>query len=199
MEFIDTKNNTPFNIKDKMVICLNWGGSVDESIILPNQSHGNKVLEVFDGSEDLTNTDGLFTKNKELKIGVRTRDCAPVCMSDGEKIGVVHIGWRGLVNGIYDNISQYFNKERLTIYVAPFLNNFEIKKDFCFYDIKEKFREKYFEIKDDKIIFNFKDALASILPSDTIWDSRNTFSDLSLPSNRRGDKNNFVTSVEFNK
>ena len=199
MKIINTKNNIPINLDGKVKICLHISCASDASIILPRQSHRNNVIELIKGDEFLNDIDGLFTKNKSFEIGVTTRDCAPVCLFDDDKIGVVHIGWRGLVNGIYGNISQYFNEKNITVYVAPFLNQFEIKRDFCFDNIRAKFGEEFFEFKDDKIIFNFKNALSSILPINTIWDSRNTYDDLSLPSNRRGDKNNFVTSICFEK
>ena len=56
---------------------------------------------------------------------------------------------------------------------------------FCFDKIKEKFGEKYLYEKDGKLTFSFKDAIMSLLPEQTIFDSRNTFTDISLPSFRR--------------
>ena len=50
----------------------------------------------------------------------------------------------------------------------------------------------------ERIIFEFKKAVFSLLPENTIFDPRNTFEDLTLPSYRRDKtKERFVTTVSF--
>lgn len=200
MGIIHTKNNESFFIFDKMQVCIFEDlEHVKKKIILPKQTHGNNIVKIENGEENLDNCDGLFTENNDIVLGVATRDCAPVCLSDGEKIGIVHIGWRGLTNDIFGKILANFDKKKLIVYVAPFFHSFEIQKDFCYEEINKKIGDKFFIEKDGKIFFNFKGALENMLPSDTIWDSRNTKDDLALPSNRRGMKYNFITTVEFYK
>lgn len=200
MQIIYTKNQKQFIVSDKMNVCIFENESyLNKKVILPKQVHGNGIIKIENGRENLENTDGMFTENKELVLGIGTSDCASICLSDGEKIGIVHVGWRGLIVGILQNIVSNFRKESLTLYIGPFLHSFEIKKDFCYKEINEKFGDKFFYEENGKIFFNFKEALVNVLPSDTIWDSRNTKDDLSLPSNRRGQKYNFITTVEFLK
>jgi hypothetical protein len=78
------------------------------------------------------------------------------------------------------------------------MHSFEIKKDFCFDIIKEKFDDKYFNIREGKITFLFKDAIMSLLPLNAKFDPRNTFLDATLPSFRR-DKTSerLVTVINF--
>jgi len=91
---------------------------------------------------------------------------------------------------------EYFANPK--IFVSPILNEFEIQKDFCYEQIKNKFGEKYFYIKKennkDIIIFKFIEALKSVLPINTIFDSRDTFKNSNLASWRRdgGGKRNYT-------
>lgn len=204
MQKINSENKIPFQVDGKMQVCIfeseKQARELKNNLLLPiKQIHESNIVFIKDGKEDLSNIDGLITDQEAFSLGIKTSDCAAVCLADDERIGVVHVGWRGLINNIFEKALSNFNKENLTVYVAPFLHEFEIQRDFCFDDLSSKFGEKFFEEKEGKLFFLFKSALESILPEHTFWDSRNTKEDLSLPSNRRGDKYNFVTTVEFIK
>lgn len=201
---INTKNKESFIILNKMEICIfenqRQADSLKNNLITPKkQIDGNNIILIKDGNEELFGVDGLLTEDRSISLGIRTSDCAAICLSDGKKIGVIHVGWRGIVNGIIYKALDFFDKENLLIYVSPFLNSFEIQRDFCYQDLNNTIGDKFFIEKEGKIFFNFKDALEIILPEHTIWDDRNTKDDLSLPSYRRGDKYNFVTTVSFCK
>jgi copper oxidase (laccase) domain-containing protein len=170
---------------------------VPHSVILPGQIHGDNIVEIITGEEDVHNCDALITKDKFF-LGIRTADCAPVCFDDGGKIGIAHIGWRGLCLGLIEKMLKEFNQENLHIFVGPFMYSFEIKKDFCFDKIQEKFGDKYFIEDIDKITFLFKDAIMSLLPQGAEFDSRNTYEGMSLLSFRR-DKTpeRLVTVISF--
>jgi copper oxidase (laccase) domain-containing protein len=202
LKTISTKNKESFIILNKVEICIfeNQGqaDSLKNNLITPKkQINGNNIIQIKNEKEELFGVDGLLTEDRSISLGIRTSDCAAICFSDGKKIGVIHVGWRGIVNGIIYKALDFFDKENLVIYVSPFLHSFEIKRDFCYQNVNNVIGDKFFEEKKDKIYFNFKDALESILPDHTIWDDRNTKDDLSLPSYRRGDKYNFVTAVSF--
>lgn len=171
---------------------------LDSKVILPNQCHSDSVVEVVSGNENLNNCDALITKDKHFSLGIKTADCAAICFSDGEKIGIAHIGWRGLCLGLIEKMLKRFNFFNLRVFVGPFNHSFEIQKDFCFVKIQEKFGDKYFMQKEDKIIFLFKDAIMSLLPKSVVSDERNTFTDVSLPSFRRDKtEKRLVTVVSF--
>jgi copper oxidase (laccase) domain-containing protein len=167
-------------------------------VILPGQIHGDNIVEIVTGTENVLDCDALITKNKTFSLGVRTADCAPICFSDGEKIGIAHVGWRGLCLSLIEKMLSNFNQENLNVFVGPFNHSFEIKKDLCFTEIQEKFGDKYFIEKEGRITFLFKDAIMSLLPVNTKIDLRNTFEDLLLPSFRR-DKTSerLVTVISF--
>ena len=171
---------------------------VPKGVIIPRLVHSSRIVTIVSGNEDVRDCDALITENHDTSLGIRTADCAPVCFSDGKNIGIAHIGWRGLCLGLIEKMMPYFDTTTLAVYVAPFLHSFEIKKDFCYEEITQKFGESFIKRKDDTFIFNFKDAIRSLLPPETVYDSRNTATDFSLPSYRRGKMDRrLVTVVSF--
>ncbi|HVJ30920.1 MAG TPA: peptidoglycan editing factor PgeF [Gammaproteobacteria bacterium] len=64
------------------------------------QVHGVRVLDL-DREEGLQ-ADGAVTSRAGVVCVVMTADCLPVvlCDRDGRRVGVVHAGWRGLLNGV---------------------------------------------------------------------------------------------------
>ena len=168
---------------------------VPNAVILPEQCHGDNIIEIITGDENLYSCDALITKNKKILLGVRTADCAPICFTDGEIIGIAHAGWRGLCLSLIEKMLSKFNRQNLCVFVAPFLHSFEIRKDFCFERIQEKFGDKYFNESGSQVTFLFKDAIMSLLPEDTEIDSRNTLKDFYLPSFRRDKTTDRLTTV----
>jgi YfiH family protein len=72
------------------------------------QVHGTDMEEWLEGSDPLsggdsrglTPCDGHVTARDDLALLVLVADCLPVALSDGERIAMVHCGWRGLAGGI---------------------------------------------------------------------------------------------------
>lgn len=169
----------------------------ERALVIPKLPHGANIVTVVTGQEDLSDCDALVTADKTKTLGLCTADCAPMCVADGTKIGVAHVGWRGLCLGLAEKMLEQFDAGARVVYVAPFLSSFEIKKDDCYDQIVAKFGGRFLEEVEGKIYFNFKAALASLLPTDTSYDVRTTLN-LSFPSYRR-DKTTerFVTLVSF--
>jgi copper oxidase (laccase) domain-containing protein len=169
----------------------------EKAVVIAKLPHGANIVTVQTGTEDLSNCDALITSDKTITLGITTADCAPVCFADGNTIGIAHIGWRGLCLGLIEKTVEHFDTAKLTVYVAPFLQEFEIKKDFCYEQITQKFGEKFLDQKDSRIIFKFKDAIASLLPPHVVFDVRTT-ENLSFPSYRRNKTTDrFATVVSF--
>lgn len=176
------------------------GEELPENLVKPIQKHTKNIKEVFDGKEDLDNCDALITKISNLEIGVSTADCAPICIFSENKIAVVHAGWRGLCLGIVEESLKCFSKDNIKVYIGPHIHNFEIQKDSCYEMIKNKFGDKFFSYIEDKLIFNFTEALLSILPKDVKVDDRDTYLDNSFPSFRRNKtQDRFTTSMKIIK
>eukprot|EP01025_Chloroclados_australasicus_P055150 TRINITY_DN6611_c0_g2_i1.p1 TRINITY_DN6611_c0_g2~~TRINITY_DN6611_c0_g2_i1.p1 ORF type:complete len:285 (-),score=19.46 TRINITY_DN6611_c0_g2_i1:72-899(-) len=95
-------------------LVANTIGIDSTQLVFPNFSHSNnvKVIDEFtkldpitQNHPDLTNTDGLVTKMKNVCISVLGADCVPLIFYDPVKhvAGVAHAGWRGTVNKIAQN------------------------------------------------------------------------------------------------
>ena len=174
------------------------GEQLPKGIVLTQQTHSANIRIVQSGDENLENYDALITDKRNLTLGIKTADCAPICFSDKERIGIAHIGWRGLCLGLIEKVLTNFNTEDLQMYVGPFLNSFEVQRDFCYDQLKQKFGNKFFHEESNKLIFDFKKTIDSLLLRQTVYDSRDTRTDFSFPSYRREKKKgNFVTAVSF--
>ncbi|MGH8934800.1 MAG: polyphenol oxidase family protein [Acidimicrobiia bacterium] len=69
------------------------------------QVHGNRVVAA-DRSGLLGPADGLFTSRVGLPVSVAVADCVPVILEGETGVGVVHAGWRGLVQGVIQALRQ---------------------------------------------------------------------------------------------
>ena len=106
------------------------------------QSHSDVYLEV--NQPGIYKADALVTKQKNLTLVVKTADCMPVLITDEEKIGVIHIGWKGLENNIFYKTISKFNLSKLKVSIGPHAQKccYEIKKDLETKFKKDCFRDK---------------------------------------------------------
>lgn len=101
--------------------------SLSNSIFM-KQVHGNLVEIVDNNSTQLFEADGLVTSLKATALIVQTADCLPLLMSglgaDGAEIAIaaVHVGRKGLVNGVAINTviaMQKLGAKKITGVVGP--------------------------------------------------------------------------------
>lgn len=185
------KNNENMQIKTYMPT-----EKIPENVILPEQVHGTRIVEVVTGDEDLNACDGIWTRDFSRVLGVRTADCAPIVFWEKDRFGILHVGWRGLCDGIIEKMLGNFTNPQ--VFVGPFLPKFQIQKDFCYEKIVAKFGEKFLiNLEEDEIIiFDFQSAIRSVL-TNAKFDGRSTFNDLDLASWRRDrDERRNVTVIE---
>lgn len=154
-----------------------------EGALIPEQSHSGAVKWVVNAQSDRTVCDALVTDIANLSLGVHTRDCAPVCFSDGARVAIAHVGWRGFTKDIIEHVYDELGMD-IEVFVGPFLHAFEVQKDECYDALRVKCGERFFTVSDERYIFHFKDAIASFLPQGAVFDPRNTATDASLPSHR---------------
>lgn len=201
MKYIKTENLKPFKIENAEICIYPSIDYLKGDFFEVKQFHSNLIIDINkDINNEIFNGDGLTTSLLDKELIIKTSDCAPICIISDTKIGIFHVGWRGLVSGMLKNALSKFENKDISIYIAPFLHNFEIKRDFCFLDIKNVFGQSFFDISSDKILFNFKEAIIFSLKDykdNIIFDERNTKDDISLPSNRGGQKYNFITSIKI--
>ena len=75
---------------------------VDRPWVTVHQVHGARVV-----SGDRTtapasiDADAIVTTDRDIAVAVKTADCAPVVLAgQGNVVGIVHAGWRGLAAGV---------------------------------------------------------------------------------------------------
>jgi len=65
------------------------------------QVHGSEVVAVDrPGQHDGARADGMVTTRAGSALAVQTADCAPVVLIGHDAVGVVHAGWRGVLDGV---------------------------------------------------------------------------------------------------
>ncbi len=64
------------------------------------QVHGNSIQTTSDTSPDLSEVDGLVTNQKSIALAVQVADCLPLLLQSDLAIAAVHVGRKGLVNGV---------------------------------------------------------------------------------------------------
>jgi len=91
-------------------------------LVIPKQRHTRKVLPI--SSEDDLKLlekscfDGFLTKLKNVYLCIQVADCIPLFGIAPEKkmVGLLHVGWRGLVSGI---LTEFLSKVKKEFKVAP--------------------------------------------------------------------------------
>lgn len=75
------------------------------------QVHGPDVKEwdALPGGE-LDKVDAHVTARDDLALLVLVADCLPVALASGERVAMVHCGWRGLADGILANAASHFDE-----------------------------------------------------------------------------------------
>lgn len=71
-------------------------------LIYMNQVHGNKVVRVSAETVQTPEADAIFTTDKSIGLVVLTADCLPILIDAGGVVGAIHVGRRGLLNGIIE-------------------------------------------------------------------------------------------------
>jgi hypothetical protein len=73
-----------------------------------NQSHSAEAVTVRDppAANERPRADGAVTDRPHIALGILTADCAPVLFADADArvIGAAHVGWKGAIGGIIDNV-----------------------------------------------------------------------------------------------
>ena len=167
--------------------------SVNQAIYL-NQVHGDGIVDVCDGDDGVFcfEGDALVTSLSDAMLVVRTADCYPIFLYDGQKIAVVHAGWQSALKNILRKTIGFFeNPAEIKMFIGPGLEKdcFEVKEDFMqnlgvLPHIEQKNGTFYFDLQD----FLIKEAQGSGVLLENV-ESANicTFCAANLYSYRNGD------------
>lgn len=103
--------DTPKHVAHNRAALCRELGIADGCLLLPHQTHGDRILAVDDdflklpaGERDtaMEGVDALMTDLPRICIGVSTADCVPILIHAPSRhaVAAVHAGWRGTVKNI---------------------------------------------------------------------------------------------------
>lgn len=137
-------------IKNREKFCADLKISIDE-LINADLAHAANIAIVGQeekGKSLIPKTDGLITNEKNLFLMTTGADCPPVLFYDPEKqvVGNIHVGWRGLLQGIVENTIEIFKTqygckvENINVFIGPGIErcHFEVGND-----VSDKFAKEY--------------------------------------------------------
>jgi YfiH family protein len=77
------------------------------------QVHGTRCVDLADAAAG-EEADGGFTQIPRRVCAVLTADCLPlfICDADGERVGLFHVGWKGLAAGMVERALAVFADRR---------------------------------------------------------------------------------------
>ncbi len=99
-----------------------------------SQVHGTRVIDAAVADSN-GQADGAFTNVPGIVCAVMTADCLPLFLCDkgGDKVGLLHVGWRGLAAGIVEQGVKGMDVEpaRLLAWLGPAIGpeQFEIGEE----------------------------------------------------------------------
>lgn len=126
-------------------------------VVYLNQIHSEKIH--FVQKPGVYEGDGLFTREKDLTLIVKTADCLPLvfCSEDMDIIGVVHMGWRSAKAGILDQIILLLNEWCNDLVSFKVIAGVAMRS--CCYEVGEEFLNyeflsQYVRKKNDRLYFD---------------------------------------------
>ena len=132
--------------------------NIQKSLELPSepswmkQIHGTNI-EYLRSPKKNTICDGSYTDQQGIVCAVLSADCLPIMMCDrfGKKVGVLHVGWRGLDKGLIQKFIKRFKvePEDLCVWIGPTISpkNYIVREDV--YSKVKKVSLKVFKKIDD--------------------------------------------------
>jgi YfiH family protein len=88
-------------MRNREVVSSQYGPTV-----YMNQVHGNDVQVIAQYSDEIYTCDALVTTVPGITLAVMTADCIPLLLTSQNVVAAVHVGRRGLVNGVTRNTVQ---------------------------------------------------------------------------------------------
>ncbi len=112
------------------------------------QTHSPEI--VYINKQGLYKADGLFTSRSNLVLVVKTADCLPLYFSSSHTIGILHLGWRGALRGILDNVKGDLRDFKVCSGVGLRSCCYQVGEEFLGFD---KFR-KFLVRKGERLYFS---------------------------------------------
>ncbi len=112
-------DDDPANVTENRRRAASEAGVEPERMAMGWQVHGTELREwtgppadrayAEPGDKDLDRVDGHLTRESGIGLLVLVADCFPVALSDGERVAMLHCGWRPLAGGIVEKALARFD------------------------------------------------------------------------------------------
>jgi polyphenol oxidase len=99
------------------------------------QVHADGVVEVSEAGF-AGEADSLITEETGFSLVVAVADCVPVALVGGERVGMVHSGWRGTLSGVAGKAARELGEASVRAYVGPCIRG-------CCYEVSEELAEEF--------------------------------------------------------
>lgn len=153
-------NNNDEIIKNREALMKEINHDLKNCVFL-NQTHSTNIHKVtkedlgkgaFDHTTAIDDCDALYTKEKDVLLGVFTADCVPILIYDEAQgiIAAIHAGWKGTVNEITKKMLDILiyeedcDPKELKCYIGPALDFFSFE---CEEDVVEQVKNMSFDTK----------------------------------------------------
>jgi YfiH family protein len=97
--------NLALHVGDQPEIVGSNRRSLSDEIGLPiqfmEQVHGDHVQVIDDFTQSSPTADALVTSNPQIALAVMVADCIPLLLANQGSIAAVHVGRKGLLNGVW--------------------------------------------------------------------------------------------------
>lgn len=133
-----SSGDNPDNLRRNFEIISGYFKKTPENMFTLRQSVSNIAVTAENPSWFKIAADGAVTTDKNILLGVKTADCAPVLLADYKNgvVGVAHAGWRGAYKGIVENVVRLMltkgaKTENIAACIGPCMQqaSFEVKDD----------------------------------------------------------------------
>jgi polyphenol oxidase len=126
-------------------LLIDAAGLDGRTIAMGWQVHGTDVKEWVskDGltpfrNGELEKVDAHVTARDDLALLVLVADCLPVALAGGDRVAIVHCGWRGLADGILANAVAHFDEPPAAA-VGPGIGS-------CCYEVGDEVRDAFADV-----------------------------------------------------
>jgi hypothetical protein len=107
-----------------------------KKMIHVHQIHSDCILTQQDYKDPNQKADGIIFSLKKLteqklSLAIKTADCLPILYLSEQHVGLIHAGWRGVMQKIHVD-SKLIDMSPKEIFIGPCIgsNSFEVQEDF---------------------------------------------------------------------
>ena len=93
-----------------------------DSLVFMDQIHGNDCLVVDQVSNQTSKVDALITQQMNVGLVVQVADCLPILIEGSDVVAALHVGRRGMANGLIQNTVAQIRKlssSKLVAMIGP--------------------------------------------------------------------------------